>query len=257
MATSLPSAALPASGSRGLQYHTGLSAKRLPRIFFLGQNKTRPSEVNNVRICSAPVSGAILGVSRNALQARKNAGENLSRGLRGRFVLHVRVKDGLPFSLLFLPDGGGIVGTRLVFPVVCAFNGHLVSRDNCARSVGSDFVVADRERFHVPLLHVRQFLLHVGHAFGVNSHHVCRDELLEVVRLFVLKRLPCRFFFFHQGVVGGCGRGNGNRRKQHDHCVSDIFFHYVLSLGLSAEISLLYSSRRSSRAMFVEMHATF
>src|SRR5213080_5170741 len=76
MATSLPSAALPASGSRGLQYHTGLSAKRLPRIFFLGQDKTRPSEVNNVRICSAPVSGAILGVSRNALQARKNAGEN-------------------------------------------------------------------------------------------------------------------------------------------------------------------------------------
>ncbi len=72
MATSLPSAALPASGSRGLQYHTGLSAKRLPRIFFLGQNKTRPSEVNNVRICSAPVSGAILGVSQKHPTSAEN-----------------------------------------------------------------------------------------------------------------------------------------------------------------------------------------
>src|SRR6266496_5089161 len=235
MATSLPSAALPASGSRGLQYHTGLSAKRLPRIFFLGQNKTRPSEVNNVRICSAPVSGAILGVSRNALQARKNAGENLSRGFRGRFLLHVRVKDGLPFSLLFLPDGGGIVGTRLVFLVVCAFDGHLVSRDNCARSVGSDFVIADRERFHVPLLHVRQFLLHVGHAFGVNSHHIRRDDLLEVVRFFVLKRLLGRFLFFLHHVFIGSGARNGRRRQQCNHCVANVFFHCVPLLKLSAD----------------------
>jgi hypothetical protein len=44
--TSLPSAALPASGSRGLSPTRHSQPLRLPRIFFLGQNKTHPTEVN-------------------------------------------------------------------------------------------------------------------------------------------------------------------------------------------------------------------
>src|SRR5947207_12736473 len=43
--SSLPSAALPASGSRGLRQNTGLSATRLPRIYLL-QNRTGPAQVN-------------------------------------------------------------------------------------------------------------------------------------------------------------------------------------------------------------------
>ena len=42
---SLPSAALPASGSRGLQHHTGLSAIAAPPHLFLVQNKTRKKDV--------------------------------------------------------------------------------------------------------------------------------------------------------------------------------------------------------------------
>src|SRR5947207_13026823 len=43
--SSLPSAALPASGSRGLRQNTGLSATRLPRIY-MSQNRTGPAQVN-------------------------------------------------------------------------------------------------------------------------------------------------------------------------------------------------------------------
>src|SRR5205085_7884917 len=146
-------------------------------------------------------------------------------------LFQVGVKDGLPFSLLFLPDGRGAVGSGLIFRVVCAFHFHLVGRDNRVRPVRRNLVLADRERFHVPLLHVRQFLLHVGHAFSVNSHDVCGDELLEVVRLFVLKRLPGRVLFFLQCTVVCRGGRNGNRRQQRDDRRADIFFHCVLSLG--------------------------
>lgn len=47
----------------------------------------------------------------------QTANEKLSPGWR---LFHVRVKDRLPFtlSLLFLPDGGGVVGTGLVLPIV-------------------------------------------------------------------------------------------------------------------------------------------
>jgi len=46
---------------------------------------------------------------------RQTADENLSPGW---CLLNVRVKDRLPFSLVFLPDRGGVVGTGLVFSVV-------------------------------------------------------------------------------------------------------------------------------------------
>src|SRR5216110_1988725 len=150
MATSLPSAALPASGSRGLQYHTGLSAKRLPRIFFLGQNKTRPSEVNNVRICSAPVSGARLGVSRNALQARKNPGENLSRGFRGCFFLYIGVENGEPLTVLQFPDGPGVVGARGILSIQRAIDLHLIGRNDDVLFIGEHVEIADLKRFHFP-----------------------------------------------------------------------------------------------------------
>src|SRR5207253_10938093 len=125
--------------------------------------------------------------------------------------LRICMKDRLPFSLLFFPDGTGVVSSALVLPVVRAFNCHLVRRDTCVRASGRGFVVADRERFHVPLLHVRQILLHVGYAFGVNSHKLCGHDLLKVVRFFVLKRLPgCFLFFLHCVVVCRGGR-NGDR----------------------------------------------
>ncbi len=122
-----------------------------PPHSILGQNKTHRSEVNKVNICRASVSGAGFGVSQKRparagetpaateISTQRNrrcscpsetANEKLSRGCRGRCLFYVRVKDGLPFSLVFLPDGGGVVGTRLVCPVVCAFNLHLVRCDD-------------------------------------------------------------------------------------------------------------------------------
>src|SRR4029077_11442606 len=85
-------------------------------------------------------------------------------------LFHIRVKDRLPLSVLFLPDRGGVVRPRLIFSVVGAFDRHVVGGDNCVGSISHDFVIADRKRFHVPLLHVRQFLLQVGRAFSVNTH---------------------------------------------------------------------------------------
>src|SRR5205823_1169682 len=164
---------------------------------------------------------------------------------RGWSFLHIRVKDRLPLSLLFLPDGSGVVGTGLALPIVCAFEGHLVGRDTCVRASGRGFVIADRERFHVPLLHVRHFLLHVGHAFGIDSHKLCGDDFLEVVGFFVLKRLPGRFLFLLHCVVVCRGGRNGNGCQQRDHCVPDHSFHGVLSLKLSNSITLMYSSRGS------------
>src|SRR5207244_10233841 len=171
-----------------------------------------------------------------------------SLGCRGR-LLDVRVKDRLPFTLplLFLPDGGSVVGTGLVLPIVCAFDRHLVGCDNCVRFIGRDFVVADRERFHVPFLHVRQFFLQVGRAFSVNTYQLGRNDLLEVVGLSVLERLPCGFLFFHHRVFSRRGGRQSNRSKQCHHCVADIFFHYVLSLRLGADH--LVHSTRPSRAI--------
>src|SRR5678816_4465668 len=174
--------------------------------------------------------------------------------IRDRF--HVRVKDRLPFtlSLLFLPDGGGVVGTGLVLPIVCAFDRHLVGCDNCVRSIGRDFVVADRERFHVPFLHVRQFFLQVGHAFGVDSHQIWGHDLLEVVNLFVFKRLPgCLLFFLHH-VLSGRGGRQSNRSKQGHHCVADIFFHCVLSLSWMQIIWCILADRQGQSAPRVQIY---
>src|SRR4029453_13569243 len=91
-------------------------------------------------------------VRSDMLPAGKLPTENLSPGW---CLFHVRVKDRLPFSLVFLPDRGGVVGTGLVFSVVGTFNRHFVGRDSGIRSLGCNFVIADRERFHVPFLHLR------------------------------------------------------------------------------------------------------
>src|SRR6266540_4994782 len=171
-----------------------------------------------------------------------NCNERLSPGW---CLFHVRVKDRLPSSLVFLPHRSGVVSSGLVLAVVRAFNCHFVRRHTCIRASRCHFVVTDRERFHVPLLHVRQLLLHIGDAFDIDTHHVCGNELFEVVRLFVLKRLPgCFLFFLHCVVVCRGGR-NGDRRQQRDHCGSDHSFHGVFSLKLSNSIILMYSDAGS------------
>src|SRR4029077_2021246 len=56
-----------------------------------------------------------------------------------------------------------------------------------------------------------------------------------------------RFLLLHHHLLGGCGVGDGERREQRQHCVADIFFHYVLSQKLGAEH--LVRSTRQSRAI--------
>src|SRR6266540_3563125 len=108
-----------------------------PPHLILGQNKTETTEVNK--------SGPRVWRARESRRIRRGqyAIDSIRRPrrlLRTRFgclcLLHVRVKDRLPFSLLFLPDRGGVVVTGLVFPIVCAFDSHLVCRDDFLEVVG-------------------------------------------------------------------------------------------------------------------------
>src|SRR6266446_7972958 len=218
----LPASALPASGSRGRPIgplsHCGSPAFSFSVRLRLSYGKSTAA--------SAAHSGAGRGI-REPNACSQTANEKLSPGW---CLFHVRVKDRLPLPLVFLPHRAGVVSSGLVLPVVRAFDGHFVRRHTCIRASRCHFVVTDCERFHVPLLHVRQLLLHIGDAFDIDTHHVCGNELFEVVRLFVLKRLPgCFLFFLHCVVVCRGGR-NGNRPEQRDHCVADILFHGVLSL---------------------------
>src|SRR4030095_2325298 len=121
---------------------------RLPRIVEL---RLRPGLEKSTRhtVCTSAPTGGIC--ERGACS--QTANENLSSGRR---LLRVRVKDRLPLSILFLPDRGGVVRPRLIFSVVGAFDRHVVGGDNCVGSISHDFVIADRKRFHLPLLHVRQ-----------------------------------------------------------------------------------------------------
>jgi len=41
------------------------------------------------------------------------------------------VKDRLPFSVLFVPDRTGVVGTGLIFSFVGVFDRHLIGGNNC------------------------------------------------------------------------------------------------------------------------------
>src|SRR5262249_48160522 len=96
-------------------------------------NVIEPCELNrdSSKSCARPPSVAA------AFQPQNASGENLPPSW---CLSDVCVKDHLPFSVLFLPNGGGAVGAGLVFPVVGAFNRYLIGCDNCIESVGHDFV---------------------------------------------------------------------------------------------------------------------
>src|SRR6266542_86620 len=88
-----------------VRFFSDLSARRLPRTFFTGQNKTRLNEVNKARFCRASVSvSKAFGVHRNALQVtprvsrkRPTSAENCSRNLSGGgcvcFFLYIGVEN--------------------------------------------------------------------------------------------------------------------------------------------------------------------
>src|SRR4029077_14340440 len=142
-----PSAALPASGSRGRPIGP-LSHGGSPAVLRIRLDPAKSTQHMSLTSARQGNPGS---------QACSQTGnENLSSGRR---LFHVGVKDGLPLSTDLLPDRGGVISSSLVLPIVRALNCDLVRHDTCIRPVGCDFVIGDRKRLHVPLLHIRQFFL--------------------------------------------------------------------------------------------------
>ncbi len=134
--------ASPASDPRSLRRHYPHQVQGVSSFSPDSQPRGSPALLFELRIKpgSAKSTQHLLRTSpRQAAQSASplpaNADENLSRRFRGWSFLHIRVKDRLPFPLLHFPNGAGVVGTGLVFPIVCAFDGHLIGRDSCIRPV--------------------------------------------------------------------------------------------------------------------------
>ena len=112
---SLPSAALPASGSRGLQHHTGLSAIAAPPHLFLVQNKTRKKDVkggsaapsDNAKRCNLRLHESNIEPPEFTSHSDVATADQLL--FRCCLLFYVGVKDRVPFAILHLPDRPGVV----------------------------------------------------------------------------------------------------------------------------------------------------
>ena len=106
-------------------------------------------------------------------------------------LLHVCVKNGKPLTVLQFPDGPGVVIAGGVLTIHRALDLHLISRDDDVLFIREYSEIAELKRFHVPLLHIGQFILEAGgHAIRVNAADVFIDDFLEGGRVLVLECLP-------------------------------------------------------------------
>src|SRR5438034_7204842 len=116
-----------------------LSATRLPRTFFLAQNKTPVNEVN-------AAYAAHFSMTRNAIGAAAARGQPADENLSPACCrLYVAVENGHPFPILLFPHGSGIVGTGHILAFVGAFDLHLVRRDDDIFFIGEHVIIADLE----------------------------------------------------------------------------------------------------------------
>src|SRR2546423_15214007 len=112
-------------------------------------------------------------------------------------LFYIGVENGLPSALCHFPNRSGIEGAGGIFSIIGPFDNDLVGAHDGISSNRNDVVIADGERFHVPLLHIVQFLLHIGNALVVNSAEVRVHHFLEAVGVFVFECLPGGLFFCH------------------------------------------------------------
>ncbi len=190
--SSLPSAALPASGSRGLQpqfcrrtfspllmrpakLELDSQPSGSPAIFHA---KLRLEEPKSTR--ERVIGYSLLVICKKIAAATAASTPNIAelrvlRDLCGKILLrrcllfYIRMEDRHPSALFLLPDRAGVVSAGSIFAVKRAFNLHRVGGDDRILSISRGGVIADGERFHLPLFHVGQLLLHVGDALCVRS----------------------------------------------------------------------------------------
>src|SRR4029453_5177214 len=129
---SRPSAALPASGSRGLQFHTGLSAIAAP-----------PQYCFSVRIGLA-FAKSMVGTSLPVANT-----ETLSRGRCLRCHFRAGVKNAAPLTVGHVPDRANIIVAGDVLTVRCRLDFGFVSNDGSLFIWKHDIEIAQAERFHV------------------------------------------------------------------------------------------------------------
>ena len=115
---SLPSAELPASGSRG---SIGLLRRSSqpggsPALSFLVRIRLGFTKSTVAAVCFVVRMRHRNGRFRCIAKMQRE----LSRGRRAGFLLHVRVENGLPLSVVLFPHRGGVERAGLIFPAVCA-----------------------------------------------------------------------------------------------------------------------------------------
>src|SRR6266436_6193128 len=252
--------ASPASDPRFLRRHyphqvQGVSSTFLAKCWTLSHCGS-PAFSFSLRIrltCSKSTNRDVVGRQTWRFTKRDanslNWRQELSRGRRSGFFFYIGVENGEPLTVLQFPDGPGIVGARGILSIRRALDLHLISGNDDVLFIGEHLKIANLKRFHVPVFHIGEFILKTGgDAIRVNAPDIFVDEFLEGVRVLVLECLPgSLFLFFHRGLVRRCGDRNCDGGNEGDDCVGEIFFHYFLSLGLSAEIRLRHSNRWSSR----------